>query len=90
MQPNNNITPSPSHATNFNIPIKTGTGTTLKLNLKRDIKKLATKKSDDVPKVLEDENRSLRIKCKSIESQIAKNDAEAAASLSKYFRSLEK
>ncbi len=39
---------------------------------------------EDRAKQIEDENRSLRIKLKSIESQIAKNESEAAAKLNKY------
>ena len=44
--------------------------------------------AEDKTKQLESETRSLRIKLKSVESQISKNDAEAAAKLAKHVSQL--
>lgn len=42
-------------------------------------------KPTEPSKKLDDENRSLKIKLKSIESQLAKNETEAATRIAKYY-----
>ena len=61
-------------------------GTGLKFDTKFDFKRRIqphTQQSTESSKKLDDENRSLRIKLKSIESQLAKNEDEAASKIAK-------
>ena len=75
---------SPEAKAKAAIAAKTVSATAIRLIGKAEAKKLPpVYKPEDRVKQMEDENRSLRIKFKSIESQISKNDAEATSKLNK-------